>query len=326
MAQTGNLIHAINHSLDYEMERDDSVVVLGEDVGKFGGVFRATMDLQEKYGENRVIDTPLAEGGIVGSAIGMALNGLTPVAEIQFVDFIYPAFDQIVTELAKMRYRSGGEFTCPMVVRAPYGGGVGGGLYHSQSPEAYFMHTPGLKVVMPSTTSDMKGLLLSSIRDPDPVIFLEPKRLYRQEEGDIPEGDHTVPLGKAQCVQEGRDVSLLAWGAMMAETREAAEQLKNEDGIEVDLLDLRTLLPLDEKTILSSLKKTGRAVIVHEAPKTAGPGAELSALMAEKAVLHLAAPIKRVTGYDTPFPFKHEDEYLPTVDRICSAVREVVDF
>ncbi len=323
---TMNVIQAVNDALRTEMRRDDRVVVLGEDVGKFGGVFRATQGLHEEFGTDRIFDTPLTESGIIGTAIGMALYGLRPVPEIQFADFIYPAFDQIVSEAAKMRYRSGGQYTCPMVVRTPFGGGIKGGLYHSQSPEAYFIHTPGLKVAIPSTPYDAKGLLISSIRDDNPVIFMEPKQIYRSARGEVPEGEYVVELGKAKRVREGTDVTVLAYGAMVHVAEEAAEQAESEDKISVEIVDLRTLMPYDIETILGSVKKTGRVVIVHEAPKTCGFGAELSATLTEKALLHLQAPILRVTGFDTPFPYTLEQHYLPTQERTRKALRESVNF
>lgn len=320
-----NIIQAVNDALRLEMARDDRVVVLGEDVGKFGGVFRATQGLYEQFGPNRVFDTPLAEGGIIGTAIGMALYGLRPVPEIQFADFIYPAFDQIVNEAAKYRYRSGGQYSCPMVIRTPYGGGIKGGHYHSQSPEAYFIHTPGLKVVTPSNPYDAKGLLISAIRDDDPVIFLEPKRVYRAATGEVPEGEYTVPLEKASIVRDGRDVTLMAYGAMVHTAREAAEAADAE-GISVELIDLRTLLPYDVETILESVKRTGRAVVAHEAPRTCGFGAELSATIHERAMLYLEAPVARVTGYDTPFPYALEHEYLPGKERLLAGIRQTMNF
>ncbi|MGI8782342.1 MAG: alpha-ketoacid dehydrogenase subunit beta [Acidobacteriota bacterium] len=319
-----NIIQAVNEALRLEMKRDDRVVVLGEDVGKFGGVFRATQGLFEEFPE-RVFDTPLAEAGIIGSAIGMALYGLRPVPEIQFSDFIYPAFDQIVNELAKFRYRSGGQYTCPLVIRTPYGGGIRGGHYHSQSPEAYFIHTPGLKVVIPSNPYDAKGLLISAIRDDDPVIFMEPKRVYRASKGEVPEGDYSIPLGQARLVREGSDASIIAYGSMLHTAQEAVEQLEKED-ISCDLVDLRTLLPFDGETILTSVRKTGRAIIVHEAPRTCGFGAELAAFIGERAFLHLESPVQRVTGFDTPFPYTLEHDYLPSVERISKAVRNSVHF
>jgi 2-oxoisovalerate dehydrogenase E1 component beta subunit len=320
-----NIIQAVNDALRLEMKRDPRVVVLGEDVGKFGGVFRATSGLFEEFGADRVMDTPLAEAGIIGTAIGMALYGLRPVPEIQFADFIFPAFDQIVNELAKFRYRSGGQYPAPVVIRTPYGGGIRGGHYHSQSPEALFVHTPGLKVVIPSTPHDAKGLLLSAIRGEDPVIFMEPKRVYRAAKGDVPEGDYTVPLGEAKVVREGGQVTVLCYGAMVHTVLEAAARSASE-GFDPEVIDLRTLLPLDTQTVIESVRKTGRVVIAHEAPKTCGYGAELAALIAEKALLSLEAPIQRVAGFDTPFPYTLENEYLPSADRVARAIRDTATF
>jgi pyruvate dehydrogenase E1 component beta subunit len=322
-----NIVQAINDCLRVEMQRDSRVVVLGEDVGNFGGVFRATVGLQQEFGPDRCMDTPLAENGIVGAAIGMALYGLRPVAEIQFADYVYPAFDQIVNELAKMRYRSGGEYTAPVVIRMPAGGGIRGGHYHSQSPEAIFIHTPGLQVVYPSTPADTKGLLASAIRGEDPVIFLEPKRLYRAVKGEVPAGDYTVPIGQARVVRRAatrseRSVTILAWGAMVQTATEAADKAASL-GYDIELIDLRTLLPFDLETILQSVRKTGRVVIVHEAPRTCGFGAELAASIQESALLHLEAPILRVTGFDTPFPYTLESEYLPDKERILDALERV---
>ncbi len=317
-----NIIEAVNSALNNAMEADENIVVLGEDIGRFGGVFRATVGLLDRFGEARVIDTPLSEGGIIGAAIGMALNGLRPVAEIQFVDFIYPAFDQIVNEAAKMRYRSGGEWTCPMVIRSPYGGGIKGGHYHSQSPEAYFTHTPGLKVVVPSNPEDAKGLLMASIDDPDPVIFLEPKRVYRASQGNVDEAPFKIPLGKAKVVREGEGVTLVAWGAMLHEVTKAAEQAEAE-GIDCEVIDLRTLLPWDAPTVIESVKKTGRCVVVHEAPRTSGFGGEIIAQIMEDAFDYLEAPVERVTGFDTPFPYTLEHEYLPIAQRILPVIQRV---
>ncbi|MCI4344717.1 MAG: alpha-ketoacid dehydrogenase subunit beta, partial [Thermoplasmata archaeon] len=302
---------------------DADVLVLGEDVGVNGGVFRATDGLLKEFGAERVVDTPLSETGIVGAAIGMALYGLKPVAEIQFMDFIYPAFDQIVSELAKFRYRSGGQYPCHVVVRTPYGGGIKGGLYHSQSAEAYFAHTAGIKVVIPSTPADAKGLLLTAIHDPDPVLFMEPKRIYRSLTGEVPEGDHRVPFGVARVVREGGDVTLVCYGAMVPVATQAAEQLATE-GTQVEVIDLRTLVPLDEAAVLASVEKTGRCVILHEAPRFCGYGAELAAIVAEKALYSLKSPIVRVTGYDTPFPYALEHLYLPNVERVVHAVKGAV--
>jgi pyruvate dehydrogenase E1 component beta subunit len=325
-----NIIQAVNDCLRLEMRRDDRVVVLGEDVGRFGGVFRATAGLYEEFGPDRCMDTPLAEAGIVGSAIGMALYGLKPVAEIQFADFIYPAFDQIVNELAKLRYRSGGEYPAPVVIRTPVGGGIKGGHYHSQSPEALFIHTPGLKVVCPSNPIDAKGLLASSIRGEDPVIFMEPKRVYRASRGDVPAGEYTIPLGEAKVLRQAagrsaKSVTVLAWSAMVHTAQEATDQAVAQ-GYDVELVDLRTLMPFDIETILESVKKTGRVVVAHEAPRTCGFGAELAATIQEKAMLWLEAPILRVTGFDTPFPYTLEAEYLPDPNRILDALERVTNF
>lgn len=319
------LVQAVRDALHTAMKEDPSVVVLGEDVGYNGGVFRATEGLQKEFGEDRVMDTPLSESGIIGMAVGLAINGMRPVPEIQFLDFIYPAFDQIVSEVSKLRYRSGGELACPLVIRAPYGGGIRGGHYHSQSSEAHFTHTPGLKVVIPSNPYDTKGLLIAAIREDDPVVFLEPKRLYRSVKGEVPEGDYTVELGRARIVRPGKDVTLLCWGAMVPVCTKAAE-LCLPRGADCEVIDLRTLIPLDEESILSSVKKTSRVVIVHEAPKTSGFGGELAALIAEEAILYLEAPILRVAGFDTPFPYALEHIYLPDAERVALAVGKVMHF
>jgi 2-oxoisovalerate dehydrogenase E1 component beta subunit len=320
-----NMVKALNSTLRAAMEKDDRVVILGEDVGKNGGVFRVTDGLQDRFGSDRVIDTPLAESGIIGAAVGMSLAGLRPIPEIQFLDFIYPAFDQIVSEVAKYRYRSGGQFACPMVIRTPSGGGVGGGHYHSQSTEAYFAHTPGLKVVMPSNPYDAKGLLNSAIRDPDPVIFLEPKRCYHTPTLEVPEGDYTVPLGEAKVVKQGSDASLITWGAMVYPSLDAAGRAERE-GIDVEVVDLRCMMPFDGRAILETARKTGRVVVVCEATRTASFASEVSAHIAEHAVDALAAPIVRVTGFDTPFPYSLEMEYLPTAERVLDAVKRVAAF
>src|SRR5690606_4861643 len=320
-----NLVQAVNDALRLEMRRDERVVILGEDVGKFGGVFRATAGLYEEFGENRVIDTPLSETGIIGTAIGMALYGMRPVPEIQFLDFIYSGYDQIVNELAKMRYRSGGQYTCPMVIRAPYGGGIKGGLYHSQSTESVFIHHAGLKVVVPSNPYDAKGLLLSALRQDDPVLFLEPKRIYRAARGEVPGGDYTVPRESAAIVREGDAVTVIAWGAMLHEAVAAVDRLA-EEGIRCELIDLRTLWPLDIETVLGSVPKTGRAVIVHEAARTLGLGAGIAALIQERAFVYLEAPVKRITGWDTPFPYTLDEHYLPRAPRIEKGIRETLDF
>jgi len=320
-----NLVQAINDALALEMRRDGDVVVLGEDVGRVGGVFRVTDGLFDEFGEERVIDTPLAEGGIIGAAIGMAVYGLRPVPEIQFADFIFPAFDQIVSEAAKYRYRSGGEYPCPIVIRTPVGGGIRGGLYHSQSPESLFIHTAGLKVVCPSNPYDAKGLLLSSIRDDDPVLFFEPKRVYRAVKMEVPEEDYTVPLGSAKVVRQGDDVTVVAWGAMLYEALAAAEEVA-EEGVDAEVIDLRTLWPVDIDSVVASVERTGRVVIVHEAPKACGFGAELLSLLTEKAFMHLEAPPVRVTGWDTPFPYTLENEYLPLKHRIVPALLSTARF
>jgi 2-oxoisovalerate dehydrogenase E1 component beta subunit len=285
-----------------------------------------TQGLYDEFGEDRVIDTPLSEGGIIGCAIGMALYGLVPVPEIQFADFIFPAYDQIVSELAKYRYRSGGEYPAKVVVRTPVGGGIRGGLYHSQSPESLFIHVAGLKVVCPSTPADARGLLLASIRDPDPVLFFEPKRIYRAAKGEVPEGeDVVVELGRARTARDGDDVTVIAWGAMVYEALAAAEEAEKQ-GVSCEVIDLRTLWPVDIDAIEASVKKTGRVVVVHEAPKTCGFGAEIVALVNERAFLHLEAPPARVTGFDTPFPYALEMDYLPLAQRILPAVLETARY
>lgn len=320
-----NMVQAINDALRLEMERDDRVVVLGEDVGKVGGVFRVTAGLFDAFGGERVIDTPLSEGGIIGTAIGMALYGMRPVPEIQFSDFIFPAYDQIVSEIAKYRYRSGGQYGCPIVIRTPVGGGIRGGHYHSQSPESQFIHVAGLKVVCPATPEDAKGLLLASIRDEDPVMFFEPKRIYRAARGEVPEGDFTVEIGKARVVREGEDVTVITYGAMLYEALDAAAKAEAQ-GVDCEVIDLRTLWPLDVDTIVASVEKTGRVVVVHEAPKSCGLGAEIVALINERAFLRLEAPPRRVTGFDTPFPYTLEMEYLPLSHRILPALVETARF
>jgi pyruvate dehydrogenase E1 component beta subunit len=318
-----NIIQAVNDALRLEMRRDPRVVVLGEDVGRFGGVFRATLGLVEEFGTDRVIDTPLAEAGIIGAAIGMALYGLRPVPEIQFSDFIFPAFDQIVNELAKIRYRSGGQYGAPVVIRTPVGGGIKGGHYHSQSPEALFIHTPGLQVVCPSNPYDAKGLLLSCIRQEDPVIFMEPKRVYRAARGEVPEGDYTVPLGEARIVREGMGMTLIAWGAMLHEAEQALAQAPELD---VELIDPRTLWPLDIEAVARSVRKTGRCAIVQEAPRTNGFAAEISSLIQERCFTSLEAPVARITGYDTPFPYTLENDYLPLAPRVLKSLRDLAAY
>ena len=319
------MVQAIQDALRLALREDPRVVLLGEDVGKNGGVFRVTEGLQAEFGPDRVADTPLAENGIIGGAIGMAIYGMRPIAEIQFVDFIYPAFDQIVSEMAKLRWRSAGQYTCPVIVRAPYGGGIRGGLYHSQSPEAYFCHTAGLTVVIPAGPREAKGLLLAALAGEDPVIFLEPKRLYRSMREEVPEGSYTVPLSRAEVAREGEHCTVLAYGAMVPVALEAAAEAASKSW-SVEVVNLRTLTPLDSETMLASVRKTGRVVIVHEAPRTCGYGAELAALIAEQALTSLQAPVLRVTGYDTPFPFTLEHAYLPDAPRVGKAIEHVMGY
>lgn len=320
------LVQAVNDGLRTAMGGDDTVMVLGEDVGLKGGVFLATDGLTKEFGEDRCFDTPLSEDGIVGVGIGLAMNGMRPVCEIQFQDFIFPAFDQIVSEAAKMRYRSGGMYTVPMVIRTPYGGGIRGGLYHSQSGEAYFAHTPGLKVVVPSTPYDAKGLLIAAIEDPDPVLFLEPKALYRAFREEVPEGYYIVPLSKTRNAREGNDLVIYCWGAMVPVCAEAADRIAESRGKQVRVVDLRTLMPLDEEAVLEAVRECGRAVVVQEAPRFCGYASEISAMLAEHAVEYLEAPVKRVTGFDTPFPNTLENYYMPDARRVIDAVEQVLDF
>ena len=331
-----NMVEAINSAMDVAMDRDANVTVLGEDVGYFGGVFRATVGLQKKYGKTRVFDTPITECGIVGVAVGMAAYGLRPVPEIQFADYIYPALDQLVSEAARLRYRSAGEFPMPITVRSPFGGGIFGGQTHSQSPEAIFTHVCGLKTVIPSTPYDAKGLLLAAIEDNDPVIFFEPKRIYtgpfdghydrpvqpwaKHPASDVPVGHYTIPLGKAAVVREGQDLTILAYGTMVHVALSVVEEL----GVDADVIDLRTLMPLDIETIEASVKKTGRCLVIHEATRTGGFGAELSALVQERCFYHLEAPVERVTGFDTPYPHSLEWAYFPGPIRIGMAIEKVM--
>ena len=321
-----NLLQAVNSALDTAMAHDPLVICLGQDIGQFGGVFRATSKLQEKYGKQRCFNTPITEQGIVGFSIGLAAQGSIAVAEIQFADYIFPAFDQIVNEAAKFRYRSGDQFNCGgLTIRTPYGGGIAGGLYHSQSPEAYFCHTPGLKVVIPSTAYQAKGLLLSAIRDPDPVIFFEPKAIYRAEVGEVPDDDYEIPLGVAEVVTEGADITLVGWGAQMHQLHRAAK-MALQDGISCEVIDLRTLLPWDLETVAASVNKTGRLIISHEAPRTGGFAGEISAAVQEQCFLSLESPIMRVAGMDTPFPLVFEKEYLPDYLKIYEAIKQSVNF
>jgi len=319
-----NMVQALNLALREEMERDPTVLVMGEDVGVDGGVFRVTEGLLNKFGSERVIDTPLAESGIVGTAIGMAVSGLKPVAEIQFEGFSYLTIDQLAAHASRIRYRSRGTYHCPLVMRSPYGGGVKALEHHSEAVATFFIHIPGLKVVIPSSPYDAKGLLISAIRDPDPVIFFEPKRLYRAFREEVPEGEYTVPLGEGKKLTEGDDITLISWGSMARVCLEALQQVKD---VSVELIDLRTLSPMDERIIIESIKKTGRAAVVHEEPRTLGPGAEVVARINEKAFLYLEAPVKRLTGYDVPVPLpKLEDYYLPDAERVADAIKEVMAF
>ena len=319
------IVQAVNMALKQELSRDKNVVVLGEDVGLNGGVFRATDGLQKEFGAERVIDTPLAELGIIGASIGMAVNGLRPVAEIQFSGFMYAGFDQLLSHASRIRMRSRGRYSCPMVVRAPYGGGIRALELHCESGESIFSHVPGLKIVIPSNPYDTKGLLASAIRDPDPVIFYEPMRIYRAIKQDIPEDEYYVPIGKANILQEGDDLTLIAWGAMIKTCQDAIEKLNNKHSVE--LIDLRTINPYDAETVISSVKKTGRCVIAHEAIRTCGFAAELIAAINEKALLSLEAPVARVTSPDTPFPLaKLEGYFLPDVNRIIKGIEKVMSF
>jgi len=319
------LAQAINGALATALESDERVVLLGEDIGRTGGVFRITDGLRDKYGEQRVFDTPVAESGIVGAAFGMAVAGMLPVAELQFLGFSYPAYDQIINHVARIRNRSNHRFTAPMVIRVPYGGGIGAAEHHSESTEAIYAHIPGLKVVVPSTPSDARGLLLAAIEDPDPVLFLEPIRLYRAVKEEVPDTYYTTDIGPLRLEREGDDITLISWGAMIKETRAAATQLE-ESGVSVEVLDLRTLSPIDYVGLAGSAARTGRVVVVHEAPRTAGLGAEVTAIIQEHALYSLLAPVRRVTGWDTVFPLKRsEGHYLPTVDRIVRAAEEVLE-
>lgn len=326
MANKLNIVEAVNQALMNEMEKDETVIVYGEDVGVEGGVFRATVDLQKKFGKKRAFDTPLAESAIVGTAVGMAINGLKPVVEMQFMGFSYPAFNQIISHVARMRNRTRGRYTLPMVIRAPYGGGIRALEHHSESTEALYAHIPGLKVVIPSTPYDTKGLLIAAIRDPDPIIFLEPKRIYRAFRQEVPEEAYELPIGKAKVVEEGEDITIITWGAMVRDVQKASEMVKDK-GIYPEVIDLRTISPMDRESFINSVKKTGRAIIVHEAPKTLGVGAEIVSIINEKAFLYLEAPPTRVTGFDTTFPLpRGEKHYIPSPERIAKTIEDVVKF
>ncbi|WP_121822968.1 alpha-ketoacid dehydrogenase subunit beta [Halostella salina] len=318
------IVEAINDAMHEEMGNDDRTLVFGEDVAESGGVFRATEGLQDEFGGERVLDTPLSEIGIVGAAIGLATYGFRPIAEIQFSGFLPPAFDQLVTNASRIRWRTRGELTAPMTVRTPYGAGVRALEHHSESLEAAYAHVPGLKVAVPSTPHDAKGMLISAVRDPDPVLFMEPKHVYRSFRGEVPEGTYTEPLGKAAVRAEGEDVTVVAWGAMMHKTREAVDAL---DDVDVELIDLRSISPLDRETVVESVKKTGRCVVVHEAPKTGGFAGELIATINDEALMYLEAPVERVTGFDVPVPLlAMEDFYIPQPPRIEEAIRETVTY
>ncbi len=322
-----NMVQAINLALHQEMEKDDSVVVLGEDVGIDGGVFRVTDGLLDKFGESRVMDTPLAEAGIIGFSVGMALYGLKPVCETQFSGFSYLGFHQLESHAARLRGRSAGRFTVPMVLRTPYGGGVRALEHHSESREAYYAHTPGLKMVIPSSPRNARALLVSAIRDPDPVVYFEPKALYRAFREEVPEDEETMEIGRSRVAREGKDVTLISYGAMLHETLEAASVLAEEHGVEAEVIDLLTISPLDDELFTESARKTGRIVVIHEAPRSFGPGAEVVARLVEKSFLYLEAPIRRLTGFDLVIPlFQREKAYLPSVKRIVQAARETLDF
>jgi pyruvate dehydrogenase E1 component beta subunit len=319
------LVEAINDCFYAELERDDSVLVMGEDVGRAGGVFRATAGLRDRFGADRCVDTPLAEAGILGTAVGLCMAGWRPVCEMQYDAFSYPCLDQLITHVGRYRWRTGGKMAFPLTVRMPYGGGVRAPELHDDSPEAYYVHTPGVKVAIPATPADAKGLLAAAIRDPDPVVLFEPKLHYRTMRGEVPEGEHVVPLGQARVAREGRDVTLVAYGAMVPVAEQAASELAGEASVEV--LDIRTLKPLDERALLESAAKTGRVVIVQEAPRTAGYAAELAAILAERAILDLRGPVLRVTGYDVPYPYwQIEDAYMPSVERVVDAARRLLEF
>jgi pyruvate dehydrogenase E1 component beta subunit len=320
------MVEAINLALRQEMEKDSRVLLLGEDVGKNGGVFRVTQGLYDIFGETRVMDTPLSESAIVGVTVGMAVYGLRPIAEIQFEGFVYAAMEQLADHAGRIRTRSRGRYHCPLVVRFPYGGGIRAPEHHSDSNEAFFVHMPGIKVVVPSTPYEAKGLLIAAIRDPDPVVFMEPKKVYRSLKEEVPEEEYLIPLGQSRVVLEGTHITLITWGAMLQPTLQAAAVMEKE-GVEAEVLDLRTLSPLDTETIVASVKKTHRAVVVHEAPATCGVGAEIIARINEKALLHLEAPVERVTGFDTVMPLpKLEQFYLPNAERVVKAINRVVSF
>ena len=322
---TMTMIQAINTALDEEMSRDERVMLLGEDVGRRGGVFLATEGLQQKYGPDRVMDSPLSEAAILGAAVGLAAHGMRPVAEIQFADYVFPGIDQLFSQAAKLRYRSGGQFTAPMVVRMPTGGGVKGGHHHSQSPEAHFAHTGGLKVVVVSTPYDTKGLLKAAIRNDDPVVFMEPKRLYRAVKEEVPSDDFLIPIGKAAIRREGSDITLVSYGGPMVETLKAAEEM-GAAGLNPEVIDLRTVMPWDKETVLNSVAKTGRLLMISEAPRIASIASEVTATISEELFDQLLAPPMRVTGFDTPYPLAQDKLYMPTVTRILNAAKKLLDY
>ena len=319
-----SIVEAINDCLHVELERDSSVMVMGEDVGRAGGVFRATAGLRDRFGPDRCFDTPLAEAGILGTAVGLCMAGWRPVCEMQYDAFSYPCLDQLITHVGRYRWRTGGKMEFPIVIRMPYGGGVRAPELHDDSPETYYVHTPGVKVAIPSTPADAKGILAAAIRDPDPVVIFEPKLHYRTTKGEVPDGEHVVPLGKARLAREGNDLTLVAYGSMVAVCEAAADAL---DGVSVEVLDIRSLKPLDEDALLASAAKTGRVVLVQEAPRTCGFAAELAAILAEKAILDLRGPVLRVTGYDVPYPYwQIEDAYMPSPQRVIAAARRLLEF
>ncbi|MCB1111328.1 MAG: alpha-ketoacid dehydrogenase subunit beta [Chlamydiales bacterium] len=321
-----NMIEALNQTLHQQFAKDNRLLIFGEDAGAFGGVFRVTTGLQEQFGEERVFNTPLSEQGIVGFAIGVAQKGLKPICEIQFADYIYPAFDQIVNELAKMRYRTAGHYTAPVIIRTPYGGGIHGGHYHSQSPEAFFLHIPGLHVVVPSGPYDAKGLMTTAIQGNDPVLFMEPKRIYRAVKEDVPEEEYAIPFGEAHIARRGNDATVIGWGAQHHQNLAAANELADSHDIDCEVINLRSLNPLDKNTIIASVQKTGRCIVAHEAPLTQGFGAEISATITEQCFLYLEAPVRRCCGLDTPFPHTLEHEYLPDSYKVKEAILETIEY
>jgi pyruvate dehydrogenase E1 component beta subunit len=326
MAQK-NMVQAINEAISLAMEENPAVLAMGQDIGKNGGVFRVTDKLQQKFGENRIIDTPLAESGIIGASIGLAANGFKPVIEMQFMGFMYSTIDQVCSQLSRNRMRTGGSFSTPLVIRGPFGGGVRALELHSDSIESFFTHTPGLKVVIPSNPYDAKGLLLSAIDDPDPVIFFEPMRLYRSLQIEVPDDPYRIPLGKANIVREGEDITLISWGPPVVTANKVADHCAEKMGVSIEVVDLRSLVPFDYETVMNSVRKTGRVIIAHEAVRTNGFGAEVATRIMEEAFLYLQCPIKRVTGYDTPYPFAQvEEEWLPNMNRLIHAVQEVLDY